>query len=1151
MPAVGSGTAQAAAASCTAAVGAFLLWRGCRYFLYQQRLAPSNSASWLPVTATSKEELEEELMHLPTPIAFTSETAQKLVHLLTNKLSDYTRACPLAQRSMKECRARYGNTHPRTLTAIHNAAVVLMQSGRLEEALPLQQEALTGRKKVLGEKHIDTLDSLNRMALLYQQQGKEQQAVVIFNEVLDVLQPDYSTSDLLGSRGRSSGRRSSRFAAKRTGSADGKLRVSGGRHREYAGLTVAMHLAALLRHSGRPDNMSRAERLLRNSLYRARGLLGGSDPKTLIASNQLGQLLHKMGRPLAAAPLLRETLDGRLATLGDNHPQTFNAYGALASVMCDLNLPDQAASLLQRSTAVERCTEKLGADHRVTVALASKYDRAKELAAALVTPLHEREAAVKDAEGEGTYDLASLAASTEHQQVLPGVQRVHSQTPTDSVSDDFAFKASTAALLLVQCQNEYAEPGGLAHDDVREVLARNNMLNHCTALAASARAAGTLVVHAPVYFSTPGADIEAFAWGLRTESVNDMLVEGTWGADFNAPLAPQEGELVLSNLVGLDCCTPELLSALKGRGIKTLILVGFNPASVEASMRSAAEGGYQVVTVIDAIGFPSTEKERLARLHYPYASKAMPTTRLLPLFGLKTFPPQVRRALPASEFKQLVRGNDKALALEAADDWKKYNEVVSEQECRLHQSWLVDSLADLCVAFRVPGSERWQCRYLMLTRNMLKIYGAGAEAELLQIELNSVEHVTASPPLRDPPAVHVELQDGQVLSFSFKEISPRSPSNSQRHTVEPKSGGRKKTTARRVLQSIIPGLRRFDSSVNVDRYTVRDRWLTAIVNARADEREHKAAPTASGLGLEKIRAFEPAGLVSFDERYLLLKELGRGAQGSVWLARCLQSSIEVAVKQVETTGPESRYAREELAKELAIVRAVRHPNVVSVLNVFDSVSRLSMVMELLPGGDLFDHMNKRFDQQGVDVSAGFPEEEVRKIFRHALSGLAAVHAHNVVHRDIKPDNVLLVNDSAEDLKLADFGIAIKLRPGEKARGEAGTPGYMAPEILRGEPYDCAADIWSLGVVFFLLFSGGTHPCEHPQRTVHERLMRDGRWHYEPSEWKTVSDEAKAVVRAMLERDASSRATAEGVLQLPWFGRRGLSRGSTAVKAKEQ
>ena len=287
--------------------------------------------------------------------------------------------------------------------------------------------------------------------------------------------------------------------------------------------------------------------------------------------------------------------------------------------------------------------------------------------------------------------------------------------------------------------------------------------------------------------------------------------------------------------------------------------------------------------------------------------------------------------------------------------------------------------------------------------------------------------------------------------------------------------------------------------------------VTAVVNARC-ALHCQMVPEYGRRGC--VHAFEPRGVVAFRERYVLGEEIGRGAFGVVYGARSLQSGRAVAVKRVQLSHVRQR---ERVREEVHIMRAVRHPHVVALLDFHETWSDAHMVMELLPGGDLYTQVVGRY--WSGTACEGYSERDVREILRMALSGLEALHLHRVCHRDLKPENVLLLDRRGGllDLRICDFGAAVRLAPNELCGGEqAGSPGYMAPEVLCAEPYGLPVDLWSLGIILYTLLCGRPpYDGREPLREAAD--IKAGRWSFAGPNWAEVSDEAKDVVRRLLAR----------------------------------
>lgn len=225
-----------------------------------------------------------------------------------------------------------------------------------------------------------------------------------------------------------------------------------------------------------------------------------------------------------------------------------------------------------------------------------------------------------------------------------------------------------------------------------------------------------------------------------------------------------------------------------------------------------------------------------------------------------------------------------------------------------------------------------------------------------------------------------------------------------------------------------------------------------------------------------------------------------------------------------------------------------HPNIIKFYGFFadDEYIYIAMVVlgawcdvqELAPGGRLFDYIKQR--QQ-------FMESDARLITRCLVSAVAYCHAHSIVHRDLKPQNILLVEcvswhtvtysgSDLASLKLTDFGFSSSMHNG-LLKTSLGTPGYTAPEVLRHKEYNASVDMWSIGVITYILWAsrGGVRYrlCGYPpfpSNNDAERLraISTAEYRFYPAEWDCVSEEAKMFIRSLLVVDPSKRLTAAQV-----------------------
>nr|KYP74534.1 Serine/threonine-protein kinase PEPKR2 [Cajanus cajan] len=195
-----------------------------------------------------------------------------------------------------------------------------------------------------------------------------------------------------------------------------------------------------------------------------------------------------------------------------------------------------------------------------------------------------------------------------------------------------------------------------------------------------------------------------------------------------------------------------------------------------------------------------------------------------------------------------------------------------------------------------------------------------------------------------------------------------------------------------------------------------------------------------------------------------------------------------------------------------------HPNILQIYHVFEDQDSLSIVMDLCQPHTLFDRI----------VDNPVPEAEAAVIMKSLLEGVAHCHRLGVAHRDIKPDNVLF--DAAGNLKLADFGSAEWFGDGRSMGGVVGTPYYVAPEVLLGREYDEKVDVWSCGVIMYIMLAGIPPFYGDSAVEIFEAVVR-GNLRFPSRIFRNVSSSAKDLLRKMISRDASRRFSAEQALRM--------------------
>ncbi|XP_052172956.1 serine/threonine-protein kinase ATG1c-like [Diospyros lotus] len=199
--------------------------------------------------------------------------------------------------------------------------------------------------------------------------------------------------------------------------------------------------------------------------------------------------------------------------------------------------------------------------------------------------------------------------------------------------------------------------------------------------------------------------------------------------------------------------------------------------------------------------------------------------------------------------------------------------------------------------------------------------------------------------------------------------------------------------------------------------------------------------------------------------YVVGRQIGSGSFSVVWHARHKVHGAEVAIKEI-VMGRLNKKLQESLLSEIDILKQINHPNIIRLHDIIQETGRIHLVLEYCRGGDLSMYMQQR---QGR-----VPEGTAKYFMRQLVAGLQVLHHNNYIHRDLKPQNLLLsTNSDNAVLKIADFGFARSLQPRGLAETLCGSPLYMAPEIMRLQKYDAKADLWSVGAILFQLVTGKT------------------------------------------------------------------------------
>ncbi|KAK4483389.1 hypothetical protein RD792_010575 [Penstemon davidsonii] len=261
------------------------------------------------------------------------------------------------------------------------------------------------------------------------------------------------------------------------------------------------------------------------------------------------------------------------------------------------------------------------------------------------------------------------------------------------------------------------------------------------------------------------------------------------------------------------------------------------------------------------------------------------------------------------------------------------------------------------------------------------------------------------------------------------------------------------------------------------------------------------------------------------KKYRFGKELGRGEFGITYQCFDDVKGENLACKKIPKVKLRTEIDVEDVRREVEIMRHLpKHPNIVSYKEVYEDKEAIYLVMELCEGGELFDRI----------VGKGhYTERAAALVTKTIIEVVKVCHEHGVIHRDLKPENFLYANDGENaQLKAIDFGLSIFFEPGQRFGEIVGSPYYMAPEVLRRN-YGPEIDVWSAGVILYILLCGVPPFWAETEEGIAQAIVH-GEIDFKRDPWPRITDDAKDLVRGMLEPNPYTRLTVEEVLENRWI-----------------
>ncbi|XP_063703604.1 calcium/calmodulin-dependent protein kinase type 1 isoform X2 [Culicoides brevitarsis] len=283
---------------------------------------------------------------------------------------------------------------------------------------------------------------------------------------------------------------------------------------------------------------------------------------------------------------------------------------------------------------------------------------------------------------------------------------------------------------------------------------------------------------------------------------------------------------------------------------------------------------------------------------------------------------------------------------------------------------------------------------------------------------------------------------------------------------------------------------------------------------------------------------DPDKQPSIEDKYILKDVLGSGAFSEVKLAESKANPGQLyAVKVIDKKALKGK--EDSLENEIRVLRrfsAMRcdddpedhkpltHPNIVQLLETYEDKSNVYLVMELVTGGELFDRIVKK---------GSYTEKDAADLIRQVLQAVAYMHEQGVVHRDLKPENLLYYSEAADSkIMISDFGLS-KMEDSGIMSTACGTPGYVAPEVLAQKPYGKPVDVWSIGVISYILLCGYPPFYDENDANLFAQILK-GEYEFDSPYWDDISDSAKDFIQHLMCVNVEKRYTCKQALAHPWI-----------------
>ncbi|XP_049982261.1 death-associated protein kinase 2 isoform X4 [Alexandromys fortis] len=281
-----------------------------------------------------------------------------------------------------------------------------------------------------------------------------------------------------------------------------------------------------------------------------------------------------------------------------------------------------------------------------------------------------------------------------------------------------------------------------------------------------------------------------------------------------------------------------------------------------------------------------------------------------------------------------------------------------------------------------------------------------------------------------------------------------------------------------------------------------------------------------------------------EDFYDIGEELGSGQFAIVKKCREKTTGLEYAakfIKKRQSRASRRGVCREEIEREVSILRQVLHPNIITLHDVYENRTDVVLILELVSGGELFDFLAQK---------ESLSEEEATSFIKQILDGVNYLHTKKIAHFDLKPENIMLLDKTIPipHIKLIDFGLAHEIEDGVEFKNIFGTPEFVAPEIVNYEPLGLEADMWSIGVITYILLSGASPFLGDTKQETLANITAVS-YDFDEEFFSQTSELAKDFIRKLLVKETRKRLTIQEALRHPWIMSKGEARAPEQWKTQ--